>query len=69
MNGKPDWKDAPKWAKFLAQDSYGAWCWHEKEPSPIEEHVFPHWSAHYGKCEVAISSSKDWQNTLEKRPQ
>lgn len=30
---KPDWKDAPEWANYLAQDECGAWWWYECEPS------------------------------------
>lgn len=30
---KPDWKDSPEWAKFLAMDSDEEWCWFEQEPS------------------------------------
>jgi len=69
MNGKPDWKDAPEWAKFLAMDQDGEWCWYEEKPSPIKAHVLPHWRAHYGRSEVATLANKDWQNTLEGRPQ
>lgn len=29
---KPDWKYAPDWAKFLAQDEDGSWFWYEAEP-------------------------------------
>lgn len=30
---KPDWKDAPEWANWLALDpSSGNWRWHEHEP-------------------------------------
>ena len=29
---KPDWKDAPEWANWLAMDDFGAWCWHEEKP-------------------------------------
>ena len=29
---KPDWKDAPKWAKWLAQDSDAWWFWYEHKP-------------------------------------
>jgi hypothetical protein len=28
---KPSWNDAPKWAKWLAMDQDGTWCWYEKE--------------------------------------
>ncbi len=29
---KPDWKDAPEWAQWLAVDPDGSWFWFEKEP-------------------------------------
>ena len=29
---KPDWKDAPPWADWLAMDSDKQWYWHAYEP-------------------------------------
>jgi hypothetical protein len=29
---KPDWAEAPKWAKFLAMDSNFVWSWFQYEP-------------------------------------
>lgn len=29
---KPDWKDAPEWAQYLAMDADGKWYWYEKQP-------------------------------------
>lgn len=29
---KPDWKDAPEWARWLTMDADGTWCWFEFEP-------------------------------------
>jgi hypothetical protein len=29
---KPDWKDAPEWAQWLARSSDGNWTWFEFEP-------------------------------------
>ena len=29
---KPDWKDAPSWANFRAQDDNGEWYWFECKP-------------------------------------
>lgn len=29
---KPDWKDAPSWAMWLAADPNGYWVWFENEP-------------------------------------
>lgn len=31
---KPDWKDAPEWAQYLAQDGHGAWYWYRDLPKP-----------------------------------
>jgi len=33
---KPDWKDAPAWAQFVAMDSNGEWYWHEHKPAWIK---------------------------------
>ncbi len=30
---KPDWKDAPEWARWLAMDDDGEWFWFESEPT------------------------------------
>ena len=29
---KPDWKDAPEWARWLTMDIDGTWVWWELEP-------------------------------------
>lgn len=29
---KPDWKDAPEWANWLAMDKNGEWFWYEDQP-------------------------------------
>lgn len=60
---KPDWKDAPEWANYLAQDENGGWYWFENEPSfgPAGS-----WNCRHGDCEDA-KSSNDWQSTLEQR--
>lgn len=29
---KPDWKDAPEWANWLAMDGDGRWNWYNCEP-------------------------------------
>jgi hypothetical protein len=34
---KPDWKDAPGWANWLAMDDDGRWSWSAKKPSWDEE--------------------------------
>lgn len=68
MRGKPDWKDAPEWAQWLAQDSDGHWFWFRVQPSVSnvgEEFTTTkqHTRARRGSC------IGDWRNTLEKRPE
>lgn len=29
---KPSWAAAPGWARWLALEKDGEWCWHETEP-------------------------------------
>lgn len=59
---KPDWKDAPEWAEWVAMDDTGEWWWYEERPhSGASE-----WLA-YGrkqKCEGYAA----WNDTLERRP-
>ena len=31
---KPNWKDAPDWANWLAMNEDGAWTWFEEKPNP-----------------------------------
>lgn len=67
---KPEWKDAPEWANWLAQDKDGEYCWWNKKPdrtkslwtqgSPESDYRFE--SAGY------FPKSIDWEKTLEPRP-
>lgn len=71
MRAKPDWKDAPEWACWLAQSSDGKWHWY---PHHIDEPV-PASGCFLNKaracCAVASKGNLlgDWRNTLEKRPE
>lgn len=68
---KPDWNDAPVWAKCLACDEDGNWYWYEEVPYCICDE---------GKWSIPISDEFDyagctsgeicenWQETLEQRP-
>ena len=71
MRGKPDWKDAPVWAQWLAQDSYGDWYWYPRqENAPTQSIVgFVNKSAHRLKNACGGKVIGDWRNTLEKRPE
>ena len=63
---KPDWKDAPKWAKWLAQDECGEWGWYEVQPTA----KYDHFTAVGGEHDRAVISQRnaDWKSTLGKRP-
>lgn len=61
---KPDWKDAPNEALFLAQDDDGNWHWFEDRPVYVR--ASGEWYADFGmmKC-PAYPRGID---TLERRP-
>jgi len=62
---KPDWKDAPPWAQWLAMDADGEWYWYEKEPGKR--------ISMFGSCggliEHASIDAINWRETLEQRPE
>lgn len=70
---KPDWKDAPHWANWLAQDEPGVnrdhyWVWFECQPSKMSNGWIDR--SNNGKwlqteCVALVS---DWKKTLEARP-
>jgi len=64
MENKPNWKDAPEWAKFLAMDENYEWWWYELEPYFIDGLGF--WNS-LGRSEIAKSLRA--KETLEERPQ
>lgn len=59
---KPDWKDAPEWANYLAQDEDGDWYWFEKEPY-LKSGT---WLTNEGRIEDA--NGPEYQDSLEQRP-
>jgi hypothetical protein len=59
---KPDWRDAPEWANFLAMDWDGEWVWHEHKPS-IHDGV---WLSSGG--EVRAARLPRAEETLEAKP-
>lgn len=81
---KPDWRDAPDFAQYLAMDSNGMWTWFELEPEwesqiwgepSIGEWCLSSETASGGKWSPASDapdeSGIDWDfgyDTLEKRP-
>lgn len=73
LQNKPSWDDFGESAKFMAQDSDGAWMAFESEPV-ANYHV---WSSTRGWCGYAREGRDrcrgevlgDWRDTLEKRPE
>jgi hypothetical protein len=64
---KPKWKDAPRWAKYMAMDGDGQWHWYRDKPDAILEDG--EWGT-LGRYKEAYVKKKDddWKKTLEKRP-
>lgn len=62
---KPDWKGAPKQAKYLAQDVDGSWWWYENEPD-VDHNG---WYASGGIWRASLTPNRRYQETLEERPE
>lgn len=60
---KPDWKDAPGWAKYLAMDENGEWYWHEYDPFLVG----PFWMNLWGRYKYC-DNKPHWTETKEARP-
>ena len=58
---KPDWKDSPEWANYLAMDEDGSWYWHKTKPMMSG---FDWASPSFASADTQIH----WENSLEERP-
>lgn len=65
---KPDWKDAPDWAKYLAQDRDGTWLWSEGELKPSTDGEWKAVNTFLKIQEMRPPRNAKWRKTLEKRP-
>lgn len=65
LQNKPSWKDAPKWAEWLAQDEDGEWKWLAGLPGKYVDG----WTAVKIKGCCKGLTLGDWHDTLEKRPE
>lgn len=63
---RPDWKDAPEWANYLAMDPDGDWYWYLNEPK-IQYPTDDFWT-NFGPYAKAGYTPNPWQDTMEKRP-
>ena len=62
---KPDWKDAPEWANWLAIDSNGMWYWYKDKPDLVDNDT---WIASTGTFLAVYSDLPDPRDSLESRP-
>lgn len=66
---KPDWKDAPEWAQWLAMDADGAWYWYEKHPTYVRPENEGFWRTEIGTQDAfAMHDSYDETPPVEERP-
>lgn len=62
---KPNWDEAPEWAKWLAMDVSGVWWWSEREPVLGTWESEGYWNV-IGKVECAQKSPlPDYETTKE----
>ena len=59
---KPDWKNAPEWANWLAMDSDGSWYWFAEEPDQDSYS----WRSTGSRYDLA-NPDFYWKNTKEQR--
>lgn len=64
---KPDWKDAPEWARWLAMDADGEWFFYEEKPSLGVKVWYPNGARPVSRLASPPASEK-WKNSLEERP-
>ena len=67
---KPNWKDAPEWANYLAMDSDGSWYWFELEPWYDEPNgIWYCANKHYSISNRSEEAARPISSiSLEKRP-
>ena len=64
---KPEWKDAPEWAKWLVRDRNGTWCFCEEKP--VADKGMGVWDVNNRYHEIPHNPVINWQDTLEQRPE
>jgi len=68
---KPDWKDAPEWANYLAMNGSGWWFWFKEKPF-ISEYYSEWLPSDYligGSCRAGgYCGANNWLESLEQRP-
>lgn len=64
---KPQWSDAPEWAKWLAMDANGEWWWFQRQPVTASEWRMER-SPDGQLSEATPQPDPNWRDTLEPRP-
>lgn len=66
---KPDWKDAPDLAEWLAQDGNGVWWWYAQRPI-LSLNGWRLRHVYIGAVSLACRDFENgnWQKTLDRRP-
>jgi hypothetical protein len=65
---QPNWDDAPEWANWLAQDSSGAWYWHESRLQPYLDGEHRQNIKTENRRFEKASQSEEWEKSLQQRP-
>jgi hypothetical protein len=60
---KPDWSNAPEWARFWARDADGQAFWHKDKPTDGVVVFY-----HGGLSERDYNACPNWRETLQERP-
>lgn len=78
VSREPSWKDAPEWAKWLAQDKDGIWSWFSTKPEPHNFGLYANGTflaSGKGKKESCNNTThtitrinEDWRRTIVKAP-
>jgi hypothetical protein len=70
---KPEWKDAPEWAQWLAQDEPGSymdhyWVWFECKPDKMSNGWIDNSNTGKWLQTIHVATDDKWRETLEARP-
>lgn len=72
---KPDWKDAPSWARWLACNFHGHWVWFSHKPRAMLKtnswkvlDLLNHDAISAGLQYSESLPYRRWKESLEKRP-
>lgn len=68
---KPDWKDAPEWAQWVACDCTGQWWWFSVKPIALNwiwDIEDLNGLVDCPDVGYPVQRNKNWRETLERRP-